>query len=99
VLFLARPNWGDQAEGLYVAGLLLDGAKLYGADWVDANPPLIWWLSELPVELSRWTGLSPQLALQLCLVALLALVILWSVRLIRSVSKRTPVLSSGGSPL
>ncbi len=85
VYFLVPPIWGDQAIALYMAGRLLDGANVDVHNWVDANPPLILWISELPVELSRWTGISPQVALELYLAALLALVIPWSMRLARRV--------------
>jgi hypothetical protein len=55
---------------LYSGGRLLDGDRLY-VDLVDENPPLIFWLSAVPVAISRLVGPPPILIFNL-LVALLA---------------------------
>lgn len=43
------------------AGRLLDGAR-FGSDVADVNPPLAWWITAIPVEISRMTGLRPRLS-------------------------------------
>lgn len=58
----------DVAAYLQVAGLLLDGAVPF-VDVVEINPPLIWYLSVLPVSLAELTGLSAPLAAKLLLIA------------------------------
>jgi hypothetical protein len=82
VCLFVHPMWGDQSIYLYFAGRLLDGAKLDIRDVVDSNPPLIIWISEIPVALARALGITPQLAMELCLAALLAGVIPWCMRLV-----------------
>jgi hypothetical protein len=58
----------DVAAYLQVAALLLDGAVPF-VDVVEINPPLIWYLSVLPVSLAGLTGLSAPLAAKLLLIA------------------------------
>lgn len=48
----------DVGWSLWVADKLLDGARLY-TDIVDENPPWLYWLSTLPVALSRVLGAEP----------------------------------------
>ena len=60
----------DVAWLLYVAGRVLDGAKLY-EDVVENNPPLIIWLSLPPVLLAHALGISAILAFRLLVLALL----------------------------
>jgi hypothetical protein len=47
----------DAAWYLYMVDRRFAGATLY-RDIIDTNPPLIVWLSSVPVALARWTGLS-----------------------------------------
>lgn len=50
------------------AGRLLDGGR-FGRDIVDMNPPLAWWLSTIPAELARLTGIGITAALTLFVIA------------------------------
>jgi hypothetical protein len=61
VLFatLASPMKDDIAWLLYVARRWMAGQELY-VDVVEVNPPLIVWLSAVPLELSRWLGANPK---------------------------------------
>src|SRR4029453_5439215 len=54
-------------------------------DLAEANPPLIVWLSGLPVALGRTLGISLQAALQGCLVVLAGVMIAWSTALVRRI--------------
>ena len=47
----------DQMWFLLMARRLLDGAKLYGPEAFDSNPPLIVWLSAIPCALASWLHL------------------------------------------
>src|SRR5262245_40398557 len=73
---IGQSPWGDQALYLVAAGKALDGAQ-FGRDIVDVNPPLILWLSEIPVALSRALGVLPQSAMQALLGLLTATTLLW----------------------
>jgi hypothetical protein len=57
----------DVAAYLQVATMLLEGAVPY-VDVVEINPPLIWYLSIIPVEVANLTGLSAPLAAKLLLI-------------------------------
>lgn len=59
----------DIAWLLHVGGRVLDGAR-YGVDVVEVNPPLIVWITMLPVAAARFTGL-PEAPLYYLMVALL----------------------------
>jgi hypothetical protein len=48
----------DVAWILYCAEQILDGAR-YPRDWLDPNPPGIFWLSVVPVALARALGIRP----------------------------------------
>ncbi len=88
--FMVQPAMDDQTWYLYAAGRLLHGARLYGADVMETNPPLIIWLSAIPMGLASLTGMLPTLAFRLCMALLIAGSIGWSLRLIR---RSTPALS------
>ena len=45
----------DAAWYLYMVDRWFDGAVLY-RDVIDTNPPLIVWLSTVPVAIARWFG-------------------------------------------
>jgi hypothetical protein len=47
----------DQMWGLYMARMVLHGAKLYGPELFESNPPLIVWLSMLPSAVAGWLHL------------------------------------------
>ena len=77
VLLAVVPQWlsrtiPDTAWLLYVAGRVVDGARLY-VDLVDVNPPLVVWLNVPVVLAARAAGLSDVLAYR-SFVLLLALV-------------------------
>jgi hypothetical protein len=57
----------DQMWGLYMARLVLHGAKLYGPELFESNPPLIVWLSTIPAALAGWLHL-PETAVGKALV-------------------------------
>ncbi|WP_159998032.1 hypothetical protein [Roseomonas sp. 18066] len=79
VLFalLRAPMKDDLAWLLWVAGQWLRGQELY-IDLVEVNPPLIIWLSAIPVMLADLTGLtSKQVALPM--IAAAALGSAWTV--------------------
>ena len=73
---MGQAPWGDQALYLVAAGKALDGAQ-FGRDIIDVNPPLILWLSEIPVALARALGILPQSAMQALLGLLTATTLLW----------------------
>ncbi len=59
----------DVAWVLYDAGRMLDGAQ-FGTDIVAANPPLVWWISEIPAAMARIFDLPPDTAMRLFVSAL-----------------------------
>ncbi len=65
VLALLPAAGHDQLWCLYVAGRMLNGARLYGPEIFESNPPLIMWLSELPVALARVLHVESTLAAKL----------------------------------
>lgn len=67
----------DSAWLIVAAGKLLDGQKLY-IDIMETNPPLIIWLSVIPVYLARIIGCSP-FPVAVVLVTLLNCLSLWLV--------------------
>jgi hypothetical protein len=64
---LVRPAWGDQTWLMFAAKRILEMGRFSFEDLVEANPPLIVWLS-----------LLLQAALQGCLAALAVMSIAWS---------------------
>ena len=61
VMFIAlrSPLKDDIAWLLYVARRWMAGRELY-VDVVEVNPPLIVWISAVPLELARWLDMPPQ---------------------------------------
>ena len=61
MLFAAMrtPLKDDIAWLLYVARRWMAGRELY-VDLVEVNPPLIVWLSAIPIQLGAWIGIDPQ---------------------------------------
>lgn len=62
----------DVAWILYASGRLMDGARLY-IDVVDNNPPLVFWLSAIPVAASRLFGATDALAYNIFVLCIAAL--------------------------
>jgi hypothetical protein len=81
VCLLLQPSWSDQSWYLYAASRLLDGAHLYGADIQDTNPPLILWMSTIPVALGRAIGVTSRTGMVLSLILLTWGIICWLLRL------------------
>ncbi|HUN45626.1 MAG TPA: hypothetical protein VMU85_03855 [Stellaceae bacterium] len=80
--FMVRPVWDDQSWLLYAGGRVLHGAQLYGRDIVETNPPLIVWLSAIPMALAAATGMLPTVALKLCVMLLIIGTLAWVWRLL-----------------
>ena len=61
VLFIAlrSPEKDDIAWLLYVARRWMAGFELY-IDVVEVNPPLIVWISAVPLEIARWLDADPR---------------------------------------
>lgn len=79
---VGQPPWGDQSLYLVAAGKALDGAR-FGRDIVDVNPPLILWLSGIPVAVARLLGVLPQVAMQALIGLMTAGLLVWCMRLAR----------------
>lgn len=88
---LASPAVPDLSWLLYVAGRMLDGARL-GVDLVEINPPLIVWLNLPPALLARWTGLPDIQVYRLGVVALALLSLAATAALLRRESPDRPPL-------
>jgi hypothetical protein len=71
----------DQSWYLIAAERLLSGAKLYGSQLRETNPPLIVWFSTLPVLLVRWFHLNPVVAFYSVILAAIFGCMLWCVRI------------------
>jgi hypothetical protein len=86
-LVLVAGLWSELALRLnYDVGWLitaaeraLDGRRLY-AEIIEINPPLIVWLTQVPVLLGRAVGISPILAFRLFVLAMIAV----SIALVRN---------------
>ena len=94
--YWVQPIWDEQAWYLYAGGRALAGARLYSADLVDVNPPLIIWFSELPMALAHALGLAPTLALKLCVAALSVASLAWCCRLIQAAGDVFPPRLAAG---
>jgi hypothetical protein len=80
----------DQMWCLYAADLVRNGAKLYGAELFESNPPLIVWLSLVPSTLSAWVHVPATAVgkfLVTCIGAGIAAVCLRLLRVGRSLSR------------
>ena len=82
VYLTVRPLWSDQTWLLFAARRLLDGARL-GSDLIETNPPLIIWMSEIPVAIGRALDIRLPTALQDCLVVLVVFSVTWSAVLLQ----------------
>jgi hypothetical protein len=85
VLFVAvrSPLKDDIAWLLYVARRWMAGRELY-IDVVEVNPPLIVWISAIPIGLARWLGVDTHfVAMPVFLAAVLACA-WWSALLLRA---------------
>ena len=104
VLFitLRAPLKDDIAWLLYVARRWMGGQELY-VDLLEVNPPLIIWISALPLEIANWLNVKAQfVAMPLFIAAVLGCA-WWSASLLRDrrgfLADRLPVFAVVGSAL
>ncbi len=88
VLFttLRSPVKDDIAWLLYVARGWLAGRELY-VDVIEVNPPLIIWISALPIQLASWLGIDPQFTAMLFFIAAVLGCAWWTATLLQGYSK------------
>jgi hypothetical protein len=94
ILALLPAAGHDQMWCLYAANLMLHGAKLYGPQLFESNPPLIVWLSLVPSAAAGWLHLPPTALGKLFVVTLeggVAAVCLGMLRNLRPMLSRTTV--------
>ena len=84
VLFVAlrSPLKDDIAWLLYVARRWMAGRELY-VDVVEVNPPLIIWLSAIPLSLSQWLNVDAQFVAMPMFIAMILGCVGWSTLLLR----------------
>jgi hypothetical protein len=85
VLFLAlrSPLKDDIAWLLYVARRWMAGRELY-VDVVEVNPPLIIWISAVPLEIARWLDVDSQFVAMPVFIAGVLACAWWSATLLRA---------------
>jgi len=98
VLFtlLRLPLKDDVAWLLYVARRWLAGRELY-VDVVEVNPPLIVWISAVPIRLAQWLGTAPEMVAMPFFIAVVMGCAWWTSGLLRGRSalfaQRLPVFA------
>jgi hypothetical protein len=104
VLFitLRSPLKDDIAWLLYVARRWLAGRELY-IDVVEVNPPLIVWISAIPLEIARWLDVGSQFVAMPVFVAGVLGCAWWTAGVLRRqggvFAQRLPVFAAIGSAL
>jgi hypothetical protein len=104
VLFtvLRLPLKDDVAWLLYVARRWLAGRELY-TDLVEVNPPLIVWISAVPIRLAGWLGTAPEMVAMPFFIAIVMGCAWWTSGLLRGTSalfaQRLPVFAVIGTVL
>jgi hypothetical protein len=104
VLFIAlrSPLKDDIAWLLYVARRWMAGRELY-VDVVEVNPPLIVWISAIPLELAKWLDVGAQYVAMPVFVAFALACAWWTASLLRDrggiFAQRLPVFAAIGSAL
>nr|WP_294547123.1 hypothetical protein [uncultured Rhodopila sp.] len=104
VMFIAlrSPLKDDIAWLLYVARRWMAGRELY-VDVVEVNPPLIVWISAVPLEIARWLDGPPQFTAIPVFVAAVLGCAWWTAELLRDrggiFAARLPVFAVIGSLL
>jgi hypothetical protein len=85
VLFVAlrSPLKDDIAWLLYVARRWMAGRELY-IDVVEVNPPLIIWISAVPLQIARWLDIGPQFVVMPVFVAAVLACGWWSAWMLRA---------------
>jgi hypothetical protein len=104
VLFIAlrSPLKDDIAWLLYVARRWMAGRELY-IDVIEVNPPLIVWISAVPLEIARWMNVDTQFVAMPVFVAGVLACAWWTASLLRTrggiFAERLPVFAAIGSAL
>jgi hypothetical protein len=104
VLFvsLRSPLKDDIAWLLYVARRWMAGRELY-IDMVEVNPPLIIWISAVPLQIAQWFGIGIQLVVMPVFVSAVLGCALCAARLLRErggmFAKPLPVFAAIGTAL
>jgi hypothetical protein len=104
VLFIAlrSPLKDDIAWLLYVARRWMAGRELY-IDLVEVNPPLIVWISAIPLEIARWLNVDSQFVAMPVFIALVLGCGWWTASLLRArcglFAQRMPVFAAIGCSL
>jgi hypothetical protein len=104
VLFIAlrSPLKDDIAWLLYVARRWLAGRELY-IDVVEVNPPLIVWISAIPLEIARWMHVDSQFVAMPVFIAGVLGCAWWTASLLHVrggiFAERLPVFAAIGSAL
>ena len=99
---LRSPLKDDIAWLLYVARRWMAGRELY-VDVVEVNPPLIVWISAVPLEIARWLDITPQFTAMPVFVTAVLGCAWWTANLLRPrgglFAARLPVFAVIGSLL
>jgi hypothetical protein len=104
VLFAAlrSPLKDDIAWLLYVARRWMAGRELY-VDVIEVNPPLIVWISAIPLAVARWLDVAPQFVAMPAFAAAALGCAWWSACLLRPIgglfASRIPVFAVIGGVL
>jgi hypothetical protein len=104
VLFalLRSPLKDDVAWLLYVAHRWLAGRELY-VDVVEINPPLIIWISAIPIGIAGWLGVAPQFIAMPFFIAVVLSCGWWTATILRRggglFADRVPVFAAIGTVL
>src|SRR6195952_1894488 len=101
-MVLRSPLKDDVAWLLYVARRWMAGRELY-IDVVEVNPPLIIWISAIPLELARWLDVDSQFVAMPVFIAGVLGCAWWTASLLRTpdaiFSDRLPIFAAIGSAL
>jgi hypothetical protein len=96
------PLKDDIAWLLYVARRWMSGRELY-VDVVEVNPPLIIWISAIPIELGRWFHIDAQFAAMSLFISGVLGCAWWGASLLRRpdtiFADRLPVFAAMGTVL
>jgi hypothetical protein len=99
---LRSPLKDDIAWLLYVARRWTAGRELY-VDVIEVNPPLIVWLSAMPLDFARWFDVNPQFVALPTFAAIALACAWWSACLLRPLgglfAARMPVFATIGTAL
>ncbi len=104
VLFslLRSPLKDDVAWLLYVAHRWLAGRELY-VDVVEINPPLIIWISAIPIRLAGWLGVTPKFIAMPYFIGIVLACAWWTATILRRsgglFADRIPVFAAIGTVL